>query len=102
MAIGAKGRHRVSRSYWLNRNVQEALTGYLFVSPWIIVSIIFTFGAMLYVFYLSFTDKQVLNEPKLIGFHNYVDVLTDGLFHTAVFNTILYSAVVTFLQTSLA
>lgn len=86
----------------MNRNMQEALFGYLFVSPWIILSIIFTFGAMLFVFYLSFTDKQLLNDPKIIGFDNYVKVLTNKLFHTAVFNTILYAAIVTFLQTWLA
>ena len=85
-----------------NRKTQEALTGYLFVSPWIITSIIFTFGAMLYVFYLSFTDLQLLNTPKLIGLDNYVKALTDPLFRTAVFNTVLYALVVTFFQTWLA
>jgi len=90
------------RSSRMNRKRQEALTGYLFVSPWIISAIVFTFGAMLYVFYLSFTDLQLLNEPKLIGLDNYVKVLTNKLFHTAVFNTILYAAIVTFFQTWLA
>jgi multiple sugar transport system permease protein len=85
-----------------NRKTQEALTGYLFVSPWIITSIIFTFGAMLYVFYLSFTDLQLLNTPKLIGIDNYIKALTDPLFRTAVFNTVLYAVVVTFFQTWLA
>jgi multiple sugar transport system permease protein len=85
-----------------NRKTQEALTGYLFVSPWIITALIFTFGAMLYVFYLSFTDLQLLNTPKLIGLDNYVKALGDPLFHTAVFNTVLYAAVVTFCQTWLA
>lgn len=90
------------RSSGMRRQTQEALTGYLFVSPWIISAIVFTFGAMIYVFYLSFTDLQLLNEPKLIGIGNYIDVLTNKLFHTAVFNTVLYSVVVTFFQTWLA
>jgi len=86
----------------LSRKTLETLTGYLFVSPWIISSVVFTFGAMLYVFYLSFTDLQLLNEPKLIGFENYTKVLTDPLFHTAVGNTVTYAVVVTFSQTWLA
>lgn len=86
----------------MNRYTMEALTGYLFVAPWIISAVVFTFGAMLYVFYLSFTDLQLLNTPKLIGFDNYIKVLKDDLFHTAVINTILYAAVVTFFQTWLA
>jgi len=92
----------VPRTSRLNRHTREALTGYLFVSPWIILSILFTFGAMLYVLYLSFTDLQLLNTPKLIGIDNYTKVLGDPLFHTAVFNTLLYSVVVTFFQTWLA
>jgi len=86
----------------VSRKLEEALTGYLFVSPWIILSILFTFGAMLYVFYLSFTNKQLLNTPEFIGFDNYGKVLSNKLFHTAVFNTVLYSVVVTFFQTWLA
>ncbi len=86
----------------MSRKTLETLTGYLFVSPWIISSIVFTFGAMIYVFYLSFTDLQLLNEPQLIGLENYRRVLTDPLFHTAVGNTLLYAAVVTFCQTWLA
>ena len=86
----------------MNRSRIEALTGYLFVSPWIILSIIFTFGAMLYVFYLSFTDLKLLNTPKLIGLDNYVRVLKDPLFWTAVQNTLIYAVVVTFFQTWLA
>src|SRR3569832_1970419 len=102
MARGAEGRHGPPRrrvmatqaqtapippSSGMNRKTLETLTGYLFVSPWIITSIIFTFGAMIYVFYLSFTDLQLLNEPKLIGLDNYVKVLKDPLFQTAVGNT---------------
>jgi multiple sugar transport system permease protein len=90
------------QSSGMSRKTLETLTGYLFVSPWIISSIVFTFGAMIYVFYLSFTDLQLLNEPKLIGLDNYARILTDKLFHTAVGNTLAYAAVVTFCQTWLA
>lgn len=86
----------------MNRKTREALTGYLYVAPWIISALVFTFGAMLYVFYLSFTDLQLLNQPKLIGLDNYAKVLTNKLFGTAVFNTALYALVVTFFQTWLA
>jgi multiple sugar transport system permease protein len=92
----------VPPSAGMSRKAREAWMAYLFVSPWIILSIVFTFGAMLYVFYLSFTDIQLLNTPKVIGPANYSRVLGDKLFQTAVFNTVLYSVVVTFCQTSLA
>ncbi len=83
----------------LNRKTAEALTGYLFVFPWIISALVFTFGAMIYVFYLSFTNLQLLNTPQLTGFNNYTRILSDPLFRRAVFNTLLYAVVVTFSQT---
>jgi multiple sugar transport system permease protein len=86
----------------MNRKTQENLTGYLFVAPWVISAMVFTFGAMLYVFYLSFTDLQLLNEPQIVGLDNYGKILNDPLFRTAVGNTLLYAAVVTFCQTWLA
>jgi multiple sugar transport system permease protein len=91
-----------SKAPGMSRKTVEALTGYLFISPWIILSIVFTFGAMLYVFYLSFTDLHTFNTPKLIGLDNYMRVFKDKLFWTAVQNTLLYSAVVVFCQTWLA
>jgi multiple sugar transport system permease protein len=103
MATQAQAQTAPARqSFGTNRKLQETLTGYLFISPWIILSIVFTFGAMLYVFYLSFTDLALLNTPKVIGFENYAKIFGDSLFHTAVFNTFLYAAVVTFCQTWLA
>ncbi len=86
----------------MNRKTREALTGLLFVSPWIISALVFTFGAMAYVFYISFTDLKSLNEPQVIGFDNYLRAITNKLFRTAVFNTVLYAVVVTFLQTWVA
>jgi multiple sugar transport system permease protein len=103
MAVQAQAETpRVARSPGTNRKLQEGLTGYLFVSPWIISALVFTFGAMLYVLYLSFTDLQLLNTPKIIGLDNYTKILSDPRFHTAVFNTLLYAVVVTFCQTWLA
>jgi multiple sugar transport system permease protein len=90
------------RSSGMNRRTQEALTGLLFVSPWIISALLFTFGAMVYVFYISFTDLKSLNEPKIIGFDNYIKAITNKLFQTALFNTVLYAVVVTFFQTWMA
>src|SRR3954466_10383788 len=102
MATQVRTAAATPRSSGMNRKMQETLTGYLFVSPWIISALVFTFGAMAYVFYLSFTDLQMLNTPKVTGFNNYTKILSDPLFHTAVFNTVLYSIVVTFCQTWLA
>jgi multiple sugar transport system permease protein len=86
----------------MSRKASEALHAYLFVAPWIILSIVFTFGAMIYVFYLSFTNLRLFNTPDFIGLTNYTTVLQNKLFWTAVQNTLEYAVVVTFFQTWLA
>jgi len=50
---------------------QEALTGYLFISPWIIGFLIFTIGPMIASLYYSFTDYDIISPPKWNNFANY-------------------------------
>jgi multiple sugar transport system permease protein len=86
----------------MSRKASVALHAYLIVAPCIILSIVFTFGAMIYVFYLSFTNLRLFNTPEFIGLTNYTAVLQNKLFWTAVQNTLAYAVVVTFFQTWLA
>lgn len=45
---------------------------------------LFTVGPLFAVFYVSFTDWQgILSKPKLVGWRNYVKVLSDPLFWNA-------------------
>lgn len=55
---------------------QEALAGYLFISPWIIGFLVFTVGPMIVSLYLSFTVYNVLSPPRWLGPQNYVDLFT--------------------------
>jgi multiple sugar transport system permease protein len=39
----------------------------------------------------SFLDNVILNKnPEVVGFDNYVEVLTDSVFHTAIANTLIF------------
>ncbi|MGI8586517.1 MAG: carbohydrate ABC transporter permease [Chloroflexia bacterium] len=91
----------------LSRKTVEALTGYAFIVPYLIIAVIFTYLAMIYTFYISFTDLKLLNEPHLIGLKNYTQIFTgtrpqDKIFWTALANTLEYSVVVVTCQTALA
>ena len=55
---------------------REACLGWLFVSPALIGFSIFTFGSILYSFYLSLTDYDLLSAPKWVGFDNYIRAFT--------------------------
>ncbi len=55
---------------------REALTGYLFISPWIIGFIIFTLGPMIASLYYSFTDYDIISPPVWNNFANYKKIFS--------------------------
>jgi len=72
---------------------QEATAGYLFISPWIFGFIIFTIGPMLASLYFSFTQYNVLSEPRWVGLKNYSDLLqADAPILMKAFGNVLYLA----------
>src|SRR4030065_360493 len=58
---------------------REALTGYLFISPWIVGFLIFTIGPMFASLYYSFTDFDIINPPVWNNFANYKKIFS-GIF----------------------
>lgn len=88
----------------LNRKkVSEAVTGYLFISPWLIIFTIFSLVSMAYAVYLSFTSYNLLKPPQLWGLEGYQRVFEDELFLTkALPNTFKYVLIVVPLQTILS
>ncbi|MCC6403755.1 MAG: extracellular solute-binding protein [Fimbriimonadaceae bacterium] len=54
----------------------EALWGYLLVSPWLIGFLVFLLGPMIASLAFSFTQYNVLNEPRWMGFENYQALAT--------------------------
>lgn len=76
--------------------------GYLFVAPFVIVFLIFCVYPVLRTLYLSFTDYQGFGEPVVIGFSNYVRVLTDKFFWRDLWNTVKIWGVNIVLQLGLA
>jgi multiple sugar transport system permease protein len=101
----------------MSRKTRESLTGWLFITPTLLIFGLFTFGAMIYAFFISFTDLGLFNEPKFVGFDTYGKVLglppggishifddstgTAG-FYKALGNTLIFSVIVVFFQTWLA
>ncbi len=72
---------------------EEAVAGWVSVSPWIVGFLIFTLGPLLASFYFSFTRYDVLTSPQWIGLDNYVRLLTnDSTFFKALGNTLVYTA----------
>ena len=53
------------------RALKETLTGYAFISPWVIGFLVLTVTAMGYSLYLSFTTYNVFSPPEWVGLENY-------------------------------
>ena len=86
----------------MNKGLQEGLTAYAFIAPYLLSIAVFTLGALLYAFYVSFTDLKLFNTPQFVGLAQYQRVLTDNDFQKALGNTLLFSGVVVFVQTWLS
>ena len=73
---------------------REAISGYLFISPWLIGFLLFTVGPMLFSLYISFTRWNIVGDPKWVGLANYERIFTaDKDFRQALLGTFTYAAI---------
>jgi len=86
-----------------NRKFSEAITGYLFISPWLIIFTIFSVISLIYAVYLSFTSYNLLKPPQFWGLEGYQRVFQEELFlQKALPNTFKYVLIVVPIQTALS
>jgi multiple sugar transport system permease protein len=71
---------------------RQAVAGYLFVLPAMLIFFVFTLLPVLFAAYLSFTNYDVFTRQDWIGAANYQYVLEDELFWRALQNTVYYTA----------
>jgi multiple sugar transport system permease protein len=70
---------------------RRAVTGYLFITPWIIGLLAFTMIPIIAVFVLSFTRFGVFDSPVWVGLDNYRRIFAeDRLFRLSLGNTAYY------------
>ena len=73
---------------------QEAVAGFIYISPWLLGFLAFTAFPFLASFYLSFTDYTVVSQPRFAGFANYVEALSgDDLFWGSLRRTFTYAVI---------
>ena len=82
----------VNRSVF--RQMRKQWSAYLFLAPTMILFGIFTVLAVIYAFYLSFHQWNILEPVKpFVGLDNYSRLLGDERFGGAIVNTLYYTAV---------
>jgi multiple sugar transport system permease protein len=81
----ALARRPINRKWW----------GLAFVLPVVGFFALFNVFPVLFGFYLSLTDYDLLNPPEWVGLDNFYNLLTDDLFKTAFVNTLIFVAFTT-------
>ncbi len=82
-------RPRLTRQQW-----HHLRNGLLFISPWLIGTLIFTIYPIMASFYYSFTSYDIISPPQWVGFDNYIEAFTgEPQFWRAVSNTFYYALI---------
>ncbi|MGH2543167.1 MAG: carbohydrate ABC transporter permease [Ardenticatenaceae bacterium] len=85
------------------RERDEAITAYLFLSPYLLITLVFTVGIVVFAIYISFTSYNLFQPPEFIGVENYINALTDsGGFIRSLYNVFWYVIIVVPIQTAAA
>ena len=103
--FAARELHKV----WTNhRRRTELITGYAFIAPYLIVTLTFMIGVILFAFYISFTNYDIFTRPAWAGLSNYAEAFqgfTDSTkrdFLQSLYNVLWYTIIVVPIQTSFA
>ncbi len=72
---------------------REAVNAYIFMAPAILGLLLFLIGPIIVSLYLSFTDYNLLRDPRWIGLENYTTLFEDPLFWTALRVSATYSII---------
>lgn len=72
-------------------NKEDAISGYLMISPWIINFICFILVPMMISLVLIFFKWDLISKPSFIGFDNFRRLSHDDLFLKSLLNTFYYT-----------
>lgn len=83
-----------------NSTRHQALIGWSFALPFVLLFTVFMAGPIIVSFLTSFTDMRVTDirsptDVNFVGLENYVDVMNDPAFRKAAMNTAIYVLVTT-------
>jgi multiple sugar transport system permease protein len=84
------------------RKRREALAAYAFISPYLITTLVFTIGVLIFAVYISFTQYNLFSSPEWVGLKNYADAIAKEDFRRSLVNVGWYVLIVVPTQTALA
>lgn len=79
---------RKRKSRWVSR---QTLVAYAFLSPSLILFLIFRHGPAVFSLVLSLFDWTMVENPKFVGTQNFTQLAQDDVFWKALWNTVKYT-----------
>lgn len=108
VVIGGLAARMVRREWHNPRRRAAMLTGYAFLAPYLLVTLTFTVGVILFALYISFFQYNIFQPPVWAGLKNYLRAF-QGLFDPSqiafiqsLYNVLWYALIVVPLQTAAA
>ena len=87
-------RKDMTKWQWTWKEMKRNKTAYLMVGPFMLLFFIFTVLPVAFSIFLSFTEFNLLEWPKMVGVDNYVRLfLDDEIFILACKNTLIFAAI---------
>ena len=85
-----------------SKEARETRAAYMFLSPYLITTIIFTVSVFIFAFFISFTKYNLFEPPVWVGLEHYKSFFTDVNYIHSLVNVFYYVIVVVPIQTALA
>ena len=94
---------RMVLQVWDNQERRaEFLAGYLFLTPYLLITLVFTVGVLLFALYIAFFKYDIFTAPVFTGFSNFSRAFQTKNFLQSLVNVFWYSLIVTPIQTVVA
>ncbi len=90
-------------SWWQDKKKRdETLAAYMFLAPYLLVTIVFTVGVIAFAIYISFTDFNLFEAPEWNNYAHFKTLFQDAKFGRSLVNVLYYVIIVVTVQTILA
>src|SRR5688572_2209074 len=94
---------RIVYREWSNpKRRTNLIMGYLFLSPYLLITLTFTVGVVLFALYISFNRYDIFTPPEWVGLANYARAFTERDFLQSLYNVLWYALIVVPVQTAAA
>lgn len=98
--VGAIAGVTTYRVWGERRQREEFIAGYIFLAPYLIITLVFTVGVLLFALYIAFFKYDIFTEPVFIGLGNFQKAFKTKDFLQSLVNVSWYALVVVLIQTT--